>query len=592
MRERVYGPDHPLVADAQARLAAADFEDGDAPAAFRDAVRADAVSRDQLRRSVRFLTEKQGLDYAAIKPPALDLVVALANTVNEPGTAFDAVIRSRGVVLDELATRAQLGHGDPAGASDVLKRFMAARQRYANLTVQSLRESVPRERLDSARREADDAETLLAKLSAVARDERAQAQAGLDQVVAALPPNSALIGFARYEQPSMAGRSSGPVYGAFVIGPDRTPAFVRLGAAARIDSLIQSWRAQINARSTAAAVAAAGTALRAAVWDPVVARTGNAARVFIVPDGALNLVSFGALPRRGGGYLIEDARVLHLLSTERDLLQAADGKPSRSALIVGGPSFIGQRAAATVSAMRAGIDCRGARPLAFPELPGARAEAQTVSSLWSTAVDHDVVMLSGVDATETAVKERLSGRRVVHLATHAFFLGPGCDRAREGTRAIGGVIAANAPATIVRNPLSLSGLAFAGANRQVPDASDDGILTAQEIASLDLHGTEWAVLSACDTGLGEIRSGEGVLGLRRAFQIAGARTVIMSLWSVDDQATRRWMQSLYEARLTRNLDTADAVRAASLAILSQRRAAKQSTHPFYWAAFVAAGDWR
>jgi CHAT domain-containing protein len=100
------------------------------------------------------------------------------------------------------------------------------------------------------------------------------------------------------------------------------------------------------------------------------------------------------------------------------------------------------------------------------------------------------------------------------------------------------------------------------------------------------------VLSACNTALGEIRPGEGVLGLRRAFQIAGARTVIMSLWSVDDQATRRWMQALYEARLARSLDTADAVRSASLAVLAERRAAHRSTHPFYWAAFVAAGDWR
>jgi CHAT domain-containing protein len=118
------------------------------------------------------------------------------------------------------------------------------------------------------------------------------------------------------------------------------------------------------------------------------------------------------------------------------------------------------------------------------------------------------------------------------------------------------------------------------------------VLTAEEIAGLDLQGTEWAVLSACDTGLGEIRSGEGVLGLRRAFQIAGARTVIMSLWSVDDTATRQWMAALYSARLRDHLDTADSVATANRSILAQRRAAHLSTHPFYWAAFVAAGDYR
>ena len=105
----------------------------------------------------------------------------------------------------------------------------------------------------------------------------------------------------------------------------------------------------------------------------------------------------------------------------------------------------------------------------------------------------------------------------------------------------------------------LSGLAFAGANRRLsaPIDQDDGILTAEEVAaSLDLQGVEWAVLSACDTGLGQIMAGEGVLGLRRAFQIAGARTVIMSLWSVDDSAPpRTWMRALYEGRLSKGLNT-------------------------------------
>ena len=100
------------------------------------------------------------------------------------------------------------------------------------------------------------------------------------------------------------------------------------------------------------------------------------------------------------------------------------------------------------------------------------------------------------------------------------------------------------------------------------------------------------MLSACDTGLGTVAAGEGVLGLRRAFQVAGARTVIMSLWSVEDQATRQWMEALYHARLGQRLDTADAVREAGLTMLRERRAKGQSVHPFYWASFVAAGDWR
>jgi CHAT domain-containing protein len=142
--------------------------------------------------------------------------------------------------------------------------------------------------------------------------------------------------------------------------------------------------------------------------------------------------------------------------------------------------------------------------------------------------------------------------------------------------------------------LLLSGLALAGANQRQSAGlrEEDGILTAEEVAALDLDGVEWAVLSACDTGLGQITAGEGVLGLRRAFQIAGAGTVVMSLWPVDDGASRVWIRALYEGRFRRHLPTADAVRAASLTVLHERRKQGISTSPFFWAAFVASGDWK
>jgi CHAT domain-containing protein len=147
---------------------------------------------------------------------------------------------------------------------------------------------------------------------------------------------------------------------------------------------------------------------------------------------------------------------------------------------------------------------------------------------------------------------------------------------------------------LLENPLLRAGLALAGADRrdEAAPGQDDGILTAEEIASLDLSAAEWVVLSACDTGVGAVRAGEGVFGLRRAFQVAGARTLIMSLWSVDDAATREWMTALYEARLKHGRSTAASVREASLSVLNRRREAGESTHPFFWGAFVATGDWR
>jgi CHAT domain-containing protein len=175
---------------------------------------------------------------------------------------------------------------------------------------------------------------------------------------------------------------------------------------------------------------------------------------------------------------------------------------------------------------------------------------------------------------------------VLHLATHGFFLEGACASALDPEKPEADVLR--------ENPLLLSGLALAGANRRVaadPDA-EDGILTAQEVASLDLASVEWAVLSACSTGVGEIHAGEGVLGLRRAFRVAGARTLITSLWPVDDVSTRAWMRALYAARFGRGLWTAESVREASLRVLGERRRKGRSTHPFYWAGFVASGDWR
>jgi CHAT domain-containing protein len=231
--------------------------------------------------------------------------------------------------------------------------------------------------------------------------------------------------------------------------------------------------------------------------------------------------------------------------------------------------------------------------MTFPELPDARREAQDISALWRT-LDGGANLLVGARATERAFKREAPGHRILHVATHGFFLGNDCEAAGpDGTRGISRRRAA--PRPLPDNPLLWSGLAFAGANQRstARPSQEDGILTAEEVATMDLDGVEWAVLSACDTGVGAIRpGGEGVFGLRRAFRIAGARTIVMSLWGVEDRAARAWMRPLYEGRLRDNLSTAEAVRHASQAVLADRRAKRQSTHPFYWAGFVAAGDWR
>jgi CHAT domain-containing protein len=339
-----------------------------------------------------------------------------------------------------------------------------------------------------------------------------------------------------------------------------------------------------------------GDALRRAAWDPVAKEVGAAERVYVVPDGALHTVNFAALPAPKGGYLVEGDPLIQLLSAERDLA-ASPSTAAGGVLALGGPAFDDLQAlrrpaadaqvASLVPAAQghpdlgyrgAGSTCEDFRTLKFARLPGAEREVEDIAAVWKQGAGAaDVLALGGARASEAEFRRTAPGRRIVHLATHGIFLGPECAGGKGG-------------AALRQSPLLRSGVALAGANRRGDtNAVDDGILTAEEIASLDLAAAEWVVLSGCETGLGEIAADEGVLGMRRAFQVAGARTTIMSLWPVEDAASREWMKALHRAGREHGLDAARALRETARALLNERRAQGRSMHPATWAAFVAAG---
>jgi CHAT domain-containing protein len=246
--------------------------------------------------------------------------------------------------------------------------------------------------------------------------------------------------------------------------------------------------------------------------------------------------------------------------------------------------------------------CEAFDAVRFGPLPASRAEADDVVAAFGAKSGDGARVLRGGEATEAAVRAGVADRRVVHFATHGFHLDVLCAQpAAARTRGAGEladwdatagppVAAGGAPA----NPLRLAGLALAGANHraEATSASGDGILTAEEVASLDLAAAEWAVLSTCRSGVGEVVAREGVFGLRRAFRIAGARTVIGSLWPVEDDDARRFMTTLYAHRFGAGLTTAAAMRATTLDRLAAARSSGRVGPPSTWAPFVAAGDWR
>jgi CHAT domain-containing protein len=643
--EGLLGAEHPEVARDLTALAQVSALTGRNHEALENALRAEELGRNHLRLTSRVLPERQALQYASVRAAGLDLALSVVSP-DEPQAVrrtWDSLVRSRALVLDEMAARHRsvAGAGDPEVAA-LESRLASASARFANLMVRGPgKDPVDRYRalLEEARREREDAEEELAGRSAAFRQRRASESVGLDAVARALPPGCAMVAFALYDRYRVAGGESGfapvPSYAAFVLPAGAAePVALTLGPADEIDALVSRWQREAArgaldpGRSPEAAEAVCrrhGAALRERIWDPVASHLGRAERVFVIPDGALNLVSLAALPVGDSRYLVEAGPLVHYLSAERDIATNPAEHPRGVGLLaVGGPAFdepgraeegpggavvasgapIASPAAPAAPFRGERSGCAGFESVRFEPLPASLEEVDEIASLWNTtgargegAGEGGAHVLTGAFAGETAFKRSAPGRRVLHLATHGFFLGGDCRSALQATRGIGTLTEEATPdlsEVAGENPLHLSGLALAGANRRdaVSGEQDDGILTAEEIAALDLLGAEWVVVSACESGVGDVHAGEGVVGLRRAFQVAGAGTLITSLWSVDDQSTREWMKALYDARLRRNLDTAECVGRASVDVLQSRRARGLGTHPLYWAAFVAAGEWR
>jgi CHAT domain-containing protein len=318
--------------------------------------------------------------------------------------------------------------------------------------------------------------------------------------------------------------------------------------------------------------------------QPIRSITGNAAHLLISPDGELNLMPFEALVDESNHYLVERYAITYLTSG-RDLLRMQQTRPSKAPpLIVADPAFgpAYVKTSADDSGSKSSISTKLGTDISrdlndtyFAPLAGSAEEARRIKALFP-----DARLLTGAAANEPALKAT-SAPSILHLATHGFFLE---DTAKTALPAGRGVKNAGAPVA-PENPLMRSGIALAGANRHQP-GSDNGILTALEASGLDLWGTKLVVLSACDTGLGEVRNGEGVYGLRRAFVEAGTESLVMSLWPVSDYVTRELMTGYYK-NLKDGLGRGGSLRRVQLEMLKS----PGRSHPFYWASFIQSGEW-
>jgi CHAT domain-containing protein len=456
-------------------------------------------------------------------------------------------------------------------------------------------EGASRERLEELSRMKEGLEGRLAERSETFRASLTPPSGG--RLRALLPRGAALVDFLEYHglDPAKppAGQARAFRLAAWVLRPDAETVRVDLGPAGPIFRAVRAWRAGLERGLRALDE---GARVRGLVWAPIEKHLAGCSLVLLSPDGGLGRVPFAALPgARPGTFLLEEAPLAFVPIPQAFPTGGPPGGPG-ALLVVGGVDY----------SARPGPDAAGPAAV-FAALPGTVREADAVARMFRPG---RVASLSGGDATKAAVREALGKARYAHLATHGFFA-PASMRSVL-RRPPGSVFGSAGVAG--HHPGLLSGLAFAGANR--PTEEDDGVLTALEVSEMDLSNMDLAVLSACQTGLGMEAAGEGMLGLQRAFAVAGCRSVVSSLWSVDDAATAVLMERFYHHLWGKKLPKAEALRQAQIDVLRHpewvedrvkkvpglRGVGKASeavagegvrrSPPAWWAAWQLSGGWR
>jgi len=605
--EKTLGPEHPHVATSLNGLARLYAAQGDLAQAVTFQLHASALSERNLALNLATGSERQKLAYLATLSARANQTISLHvhSAPNDPAArslAATTILQRKGRVLDAAsdslgALRRRFNAQDQA----LLDRLKETNAQLARLVLSGPQRISPAEHQEQIKALEEQREKLEAEISSRSAEFRAQSQpVTLDVVQSAIPGNAALVEFSGYRpfnaKSTRPDEQFGqPHYVAYVLRQQGEPRWVELGEAKAIDDAVATWRQALR-NPRRADVQRLARQVDERVMQPVRALLGDTSRVLISPDSSLNLIPFAALVDERGRYLVE-RYAFSYLSSGRDLLRLQALAQSRQGpFIIADPAF-GELANANPEASRGlGLQSDLKPPATqgprlagvyFRPLPRTAEEAQTLKAILPQSK-----LLTGEQATEAALKQ-VSGPSILHIATHGFFLKeieakPANERGlgllSEGQTAVSGLQSAGANLGI-ENALLLSGLALAGANQR-KSGEDDGVLTALEAAGLDLSGTKLVVLSACDTGIGEIKNGEGVYGLRRALVLAGSESQVMSLWPVSDKSTRDLMVAYYLA-LAQGQGRSEALRAVQLQTLR----GKIRQHPYYWASFIQAGEW-
>jgi len=643
IEEKVFGPGHHKTSDSLSRLAIVWSTLNDIKESLKYYEKYQQARYDFIDYVFSFASEDQKLRYIKKYPLVNDVLLSYA-VLNNPAkdsdpeekndlgvkkellrTALEMVLKSKAFVVDQISAEKEIVYCSYDAAirkkaqnltdicSDISTlTFILQSERSGEIKGQKAKEKIDpeiyRKRLKILYIEKDRLETELSSQCSEFREALASRKFTVSDVARAIPEGSVLWEFVRYRSHDFQKIENGqaetgpPRYLAFTLNHVGEITLTDLGDTETIDGVIAAARDKINKareevyfplviQSEKQLKKITGE-LYSLVFAPLENHLGDGKEIFISPDGQLNLIPFEILPCPDGQYVIEKYRISYL-SSGRDLLKfRKKTETGNRAVVMADPDFdmtpeahagrVDKETGETRIAALTEKPCRSASGCLrdrFKPLDQTGEEGRSVLKMLKEKAALDAGYYEGEGALEEDLKGMSHVPAVLHLATHGFFCEDVDLHEMKG----------------FENPLLRCGLALAGANSfwdesgETSPEMEDGILTAFEASGLNLVGTELVTLSACETGVGEVKNGEGVFGLRRAFQHAGARSIVMSLWKVQDRATRALMESFYQKWLG-GQNKREALRGAALEILNEQRKKHGAAHPYLWGAFILLGE--
>jgi tetratricopeptide (TPR) repeat protein len=559
IRQKVLGPEHPDTAQSLDNLAVLEFDLGRIDQAAAFARQASAAELTILSKIFSFTSEEQRLAYLDIFHP-YSLFPFLKGTETDLAAA---VLRYKGVVLDSIVEDRLLAEARSQDQKLVEHLNLDKRQLGPLLLEPAQKLSAEtNQRIEVLEGEVESIESQLAQHVAGLGRARHALGVSLEQVQSTIPNDGALIEYLHYWYYLGKGKSE-PRYGAIVLFSKGAPLWIPLGKANEIEHLVRRYGTLVRDSREEDELSDNLQKLYEVLWEPIgQALPSQTKRIIISPDGELNFISFATLLTKDKQFLAQTYNVQYVASG-RDLLREPKPSTAKEVVLFANPDFglastprltkAEDRSSDGASKSIRGSEKREIEDWSFGSLEGTQKESDELIKKFA-GWGWTPIEFTAKEATKEALL-KIHSPYILHLATHGFFAKEDPTRTQtEPEEQLGGRQSVT-KSKFFKNPMHRSGLALAGAQttieawkrEEVPPVENDGILTAEDVSTLDLQGTWLVTLSACDTGSGEARAGEGVMGLRRGFIQAGAQDLLMTLWPISDEVTVQIMSDFYEA---------------------------------------------